>query len=124
MVSGLHKDTPIRGDILVDEFGEPKYFLDDPSGWAVPRKRFVHPIKLTGELFTKSQKNQFKSEVRSKKIAELQAEVEQLKKQIDANEHDLKVQEQTIEDLKRELASCKSSKLKSKLKKLVGKYEE
>lgn len=120
MITTLNKEVPVRGNIIVDKYGEPKYFIDDPVGWGI-RKRFVHPIKLTGSIFTKKQKNQFKAEVRSKKIVKLQAELNQAKTEVEKLKVRLEGQIQINQELRDDLTSCKSSKLKSKLKKLVGK---
>ena len=115
MISTLAKDLHVRGQVIVDKYGEPKYLMLNPMGDV--GKKLVYTIKLTGSLFTKQQKRQFKAEVRSKKIEELQ-------KKLDQAEKKLKSANESVEQLRRELANCVRSKLKNKLRKLVGKDEE
>jgi len=120
MITSLVKDQPVRGHIVIDEFGEPKYLLLNPSGSS--STTILWTVKLHGEVLTNKQKTVLKKEMRSTKIAKQQLEIEALKNEIEASKNDLKAAEETIGDLKtenKELTKTMNLSIHDKLKKLL-----
>lgn len=115
-ISTLERDQFVRGRVVTDKFGEPSRIYLTGRGIRITH---YFDIKLTGELFTKSQKRQFKAEIRSKIIAELQKKLEKVEGELASTKIELENQKQTNEELSRQYANCVNSKLKNRIKKLV-----
>jgi len=123
-ITTLHTQEFVRGHVIADDLGEPKYLIMRENS-AAPTA-LLYTIKLDGNMFTEKQKTALKNEVRSKKITKLEKEVEGLKNEIEDSKNNLKTAEETIETLKTEnkqltknLENCVFSKLSNKIKKLI-----
>lgn len=120
MVMTLNKQEFVRGHVVTDDFGEPKYLILNPSGSSLTA--LLYTIKLDGEMFTNQQKKAWTKKERSTKIAKLQLQIEGLKNEIQDSRNDLKIAEETIGDLKtenEELTKTLKTSIHEKLKKLL-----
>jgi hypothetical protein len=116
-VMTLNKEEFVSAQIIFDDFGEPKFLIVNPSYSGTGR--LLWRVKLHGDLFTPKQKQAWKDEVRSKKIASLESEVESLKAQLQETTDRTKELQKQNEELKKNLDHCESSKISSKLKRLL-----
>lgn len=113
IVTTLVKEEFVRGEVIANEFGEPAYLILSPE-FSQPT-RLLYTIKLKGEMFTNQQKRIWKNEERSKKIAALQSEVEELKKQHTQDLQKIGDLETANEELSRTLKSSVHERLKKLL---------